>query len=98
MQHTIQITLDEALVHERDRSELEQGMRQGLILLDYISARISIGRFAELMDLKYEQARDWLHSRGVATLRRFNDPDLEAACETHYQDLATELGLADSGN
>jgi len=73
MQHTVQITLDDALIHERDPAELQQSMKQGLILLDYLSAEISIGRFAELMSMSYVQAMDWLHSRGIATLRRLKD-------------------------
>ncbi|MCP3962736.1 MAG: hypothetical protein GY719_33270 [bacterium] len=96
MPHAVQITLDDSLIHERDDFELQRSMTQGLILLDYLSAKISIGRFAELMEMGYQEATQWLHRRGVATLRKFTDPDLEAACETNYQTLANDLGIAQS--
>ncbi len=94
MQHTLQVTLDDALIHERDDVELRQSMRQGLILLDYLSAKISIGRFAELMEMGYEQAASWLHKRGVATLRKLSDPDLETTIEDNCARLAEDLGIA----
>lgn len=93
MQHTIQVTLDDALVHERDDVELRKGMKQGLILLDYLSAKISVGRFAELMGMGYEQATTWLHKRGVPTLRKLDDPDLESSIEESYENLAKDLGI-----
>ncbi len=94
MQHTIQVALEDTLIHDRDDNQLRQSMKQGLILLDYLSARISIGRFAELMGMGYEQATSWLHERGVATLRKISDPDLEGAIEDNYQTLAKDLGIA----
>lgn len=62
-------------------------------MLDYVTAKISIGRFAELLGLDYERAREWLHRCGIPTLRKLNDPELEAACEESYRDLAGELGI-----
>ncbi len=94
MQHTVQVTLDGALIHERDDVELRQSMKQGLILLDYLSAKISIGRFAELMGMGYEQAMTWLHERGVATLRKLSEPDLEKSIEDNFGQLAKDLGIA----
>lgn len=94
MAHTIEVTLDDTLTLERDPAELRESIRQGLILLDYTSARISIGRFAELMEMSCQQAGRWLHSRGVATLRKLSDPSLETACDANYQDLAEALGLS----
>ncbi len=94
MQHTLRVTLEDALLHERDDVELRHSMKQGLILLDYLSARISIGRFAELMGMGFEQATAWLHERGVATLRRLQDPGLESDVEDNYESLAKDLGIA----
>ena len=51
----MQVTLDEALILKMDLAELEENMTQSLILLDYLSARISIGRFAELMRMSVQQ-------------------------------------------
>jgi len=97
MAHTVQITLDDTLVQERETPELQEIMRQGLILLDYLSSRISVGRFAELMGMTPLQAGDWLHRRGIATLRRFTDGDLEAQCEDNYRELASALRGGISG-
>ncbi len=94
MQHTVHVTLDDALILERNEIELRESMKQGLILLDYLSAKISIGRFAELMEMGYEQATSWLHERGIATLRKLNDPALERAVEDNYRSLAQDLGIA----
>jgi hypothetical protein len=33
------------------------------------------------MGMDYENARDWLHSHGIATTRAFTDPELEKADE-----------------
>ncbi len=68
-------------------------MKQGLIL-DYLSARISIGEFAELMGMDHEQATAWLHERGVATLRKLQDPELGSDIEDNYESLAKDLGIA----
>lgn len=94
MQHTIQLTLEDAVIQERDVAELQHSLRLGLILLDYVTAKISIGRFAELLGLDYERAREWLHRCGIPTLRKLSDPDLEAACKANYRDLAGELGIS----
>ena len=94
MQHTLQVTLEDTLIHERDDVELRRSMKQGLILLDYLSARISIGRFAELMGMGYEQATAWLHERGVATLRKLQASELESNIEDNFDRLAKDLGIA----
>lgn len=91
MAHTVQITLDDALVMERETPELQEVIRQGLILLDYLSSRISVGRFAELMGMTSLQAGNWLHRRGIAMLRGFTEADLEARCEGNYREIATAL-------
>lgn len=91
MAQTVEITLDDSLVLERETRELQDVMRQGLILLDYLSSRISAGRFAELMGMTPLQAGDWLHRRGIAALRRFTDAKLEARCEENHRQLADGL-------
>ncbi len=96
MPHALQIMLDDSLINERDDLELRRSMTQGLILLDYLSAKISIGKFAELMEMGYQEATQWLHRRGVATLRKFTDPELEAACKANHEGLADDLGIAQS--
>ena len=67
---------------------------EGLLIRDFVNAEISIGRFAELMELNYEEARDWLHRHGIATSRQFTDPDLEQAEQENYRKISEGLGLA----
>ena len=87
------ITIDETLVHSRTPQQLQQDVKAGLLLLDYLRAEISLGRFAELMDMNYVQARDWLHQQGIPTMRQFTDHELEQKSNTNYRQLADKLGI-----
>ena len=51
-------TIDDTLVHNRTPQQLRQDVKAGLLLLDYLRAEISLGRFAELMGMNCVQARD----------------------------------------
>lgn len=75
---------------EWQKASTTEGQRQRLIR-DYLAGRISIGRFAELAGIGYEQARDWLHRRGIATVRKFTDPELERAERENYRRLLSEM-------
>lgn len=91
---SLHIVISDDLAHGRQQTEMEQAVREGVLIRDYLNAEISIGKFAELMQLEYEEARDWLHRHGVATSRVFTDPELEAAEEKHYRNITTKLGLS----
>ncbi|MCP3957513.1 MAG: hypothetical protein GY719_06640 [bacterium] len=93
MAHVVQVALDESLLCGRDDLELQRDLAQGLILLDYLSAKVSIGRFAELMGMGYEEAMRWLHRRGVATLRKPTDERLEVAFGANFAGLTEDLGI-----
>ena len=73
---------------------MEKAVREGLLIRDYVNAEISIGKFAELMQLDYEEAREWLHQHGIATSRQFTDPALEQAEAENYGNIAAELGVS----
>lgn len=90
----VHIVISDELAHGRKQEEMEQAVREGLLIRDYVNAEISIGKFAELMALDYEGARDWLHGHGIATSRGFTDPELEKAEEENYRKVSEELGLA----
>jgi predicted HTH domain antitoxin len=90
----VHIVISDELAHGREQKEVEKAVREGLLIRDYINAEISIGKFAELMELNYEDARDWLHRHGIATSRDFTDPELEKAEKENYEKVADELGLA----
>jgi predicted HTH domain antitoxin len=89
----ISITLDDNLVHGRSLQQLQQDIQEALILLDYIRADISLEKFAELMGIDYVQARNWLHQRGISTLRHFKDSELVQVSEVNYRRLADKLGI-----
>jgi hypothetical protein len=72
---------------------VEKAVQEGLLIRDYVNAEISIGKFAELMKLNYEDARDWLHKHGIATTRVFIDQELETAEQKNYRKLSEELDL-----
>jgi predicted HTH domain antitoxin len=90
----VHIVISDELAHGRKQEEVEKAVREGLLIRDYVNAEISIGKFAELMALNYEEARDWLHRHGIATSREFTDPELEQAEAENYRKVAAELGLS----
>jgi hypothetical protein len=75
----------------RNEQEMREDLRRGLYLLDYLNGKISIGKFASLMEMGYEDGRDWLHVHGIATLRKFNDPELERIEEENFRQLEKSL-------
>jgi predicted HTH domain antitoxin len=90
----VQIEIADDLTHGRKKEEMQKAVREGLLIRDYVNAEISIGKFAELMEMNYEDARDWLHRHGIATTRTFTDPKLEKADEKNYRLVSKELGIS----
>jgi len=89
----VHIIISDDLSHGRQQEEMEKAVREGLLIRDYVNAEISIGKFAELMQLDYEEARDWLHRHGIATSRQFTDAELEKAEAENYRKVSEELGV-----
>ncbi len=90
----VHIVISDDLAHGRRPEEMEKAVREGLLIRDYVNAEISIGKFAELMQLDYEEAREWLHQHGIATSRQFTDPALEQAEAENYGNIAVEPGVS----
>lgn len=86
------IFVADTLVHGRDISELEQAVKEGLVIRDYLNAEISMGEFAELMGMEYVEARDWLHSQGISTTKKL-PRTLKHIAEKNQEKLAQELGI-----
>ncbi len=95
--NTVYIEITDELVQGRNKSEIQQAVREGLLVRDYIKAEISIGKFAALMGMSYEEGRDWLHKHGIATLRKFTDPELEKAEKENFRLLERRLEREGSG-
>ncbi len=89
----VHIEITDDLAHGRKKEDIPKVVREGLLIRDYVNAEISIGRFAELMKLNYEDARDWLHNHGIATTRTFIDPELETAEVKNYLLMSKELSI-----
>ena len=89
----VQVTIKDDLIHGRGARELEKDVWEGLIIRDYLNARISIGELAELMGMELMEARDWLHKQGIATTRKF-PPDLEETNRKNMEKMAKELGIS----
>ncbi len=90
----VHIEIADDLAHGRKKEEMQKAVREGLLIRDYVNAEISIGKFAELMEMNYEDARYWLHRHGIATTRSFTDPELEKAEEKNYRLVSKELGIS----
>ena len=93
----IQLDISDDETLGRNEQEMRDDLRRGLYLLDYLNGKISIGKFASLMGLNYEEGRNWLHSHGIATLRKFTDQALEETAEKNYHNLSEKLGIPVSG-
>lgn len=91
------VEISNDLVHGRKPEELQHAVQEGLLIRDYLNAEISIGEFSKRMGMSYVGGRDWLHKHGIATLRSFNDPELEKADERNYRKISEVLGVPVSG-
>jgi hypothetical protein len=94
---TVHIRISDDLVRGRNKKEIQKAVYEGLLVRDYIKAEISIGKFAALMGMSYEEGRDWLHKHGIATLRKFTDPELEKAEKENFRLLEKRLEREGSG-
>jgi predicted HTH domain antitoxin len=93
-QMPIQVSIpDDILTEGKQCDELEKAIREGLIIRAYLNAEISIGELAELMNMEYIQARDWLHDQGIATTRKLPS-DLEETDQKNMEKLAKELDIS----
>lgn len=82
----IELILEDRLVQGESPEEIQQKLRTGLIVLEYLRAELSLGEVAELSGMAYEETMDWLNSIGVPTSRRMS-PDLEAISKANLQRL-----------
>lgn len=88
------ISLDDELTRGRDGDQLKHDIREAVSLYDYVSAHISLGEFAEAMNMTLLEARDWLHQKGVPTSRTIRDPELAKAVEHDQNVLLRSLNTS----
>ncbi len=86
-----QVAIADNMTQGRSPEELAAAVTEGLIIRDYLAEEISLGEVREKLGLQYiDDAMDWLHARGIATLRKLPD-DLEASEENAFQKLKKEI-------
>lgn len=88
-QMPVQVTVaEDILVRDKPFHEIEKAVREGLVIRAYVTGEISIGEVRELLGFQYmDDVADWLHERGIATMRKFKDPDLVKAQQTGFENL-----------
>jgi len=90
---SMQVTIKNTLIRGRGVHELEKDVWEGLIIRDYLNARISLGELAELMGLELMAARDWLSAQGVPTIRKFPVP--EHTPQESWYHLSLRMNMSD---
>lgn len=88
----LNITIDDRLLPEASRSNVERYITESLCIRGYLMHTLSIGEIKEILDLPSIGAtRDWLCAHGLATIQMMPEA-LEVAEEEHYQ-LVKGLGV-----
>ena len=88
----IQVSLNDVYTQGRSAEELQRAIKESLTVRNYLEAKISIGELAEILGMKYMEARDWLHAQGIPTSRML-PPDLEKKMDDNMKRFAKELGV-----
>jgi predicted HTH domain antitoxin len=93
----IQVHLnDNSLIHGQTYEELAQQLKTGFLLIAYLKAELSLGEFAELMNMEYLEAREWLLRLGIPMMRE-KAPELEQLMRENLQKFMQQRGLNMSG-
>jgi len=67
----IQITIPDLLIQGREFSELEQAVKEGLVIKDYAAGKISLKEIRDILEMKcIDDAVRWLQTSGVANIRK----------------------------
>lgn len=72
--------------------EFAKKLQTGLFLLAYLKAELSLGEFAELMNMEYLEAREWLTHLGIPMMRQ-KSPELESVMQANLQKFMQRRGL-----
>lgn len=85
-----QVQIRDDLVRGRSHQELQRDTTEALIISDYLNARLSLGEVAEKLGMDYVDAKDWLHGRGIATLKSLS-PELEKVAKKNTERLIAKI-------
>ena len=87
----VQVSVNDSVSRGRSHQTLAKAVKEGLLIRDYLNAEISLGEMAELLGVEYADAREWLHQQGVATARKFRDPELEKIERANFEKLREKI-------
>lgn len=87
----VQVSVNDSVSRGRSHQTLTKAVKEGLLIRDYLNAEISLGELAELLGVEYADAREWLHRQGVATARKFRDPELERVEKANFRKLREKI-------
>ena len=91
---SVQISVADSISRGRPTQALERVVKEGVVIRDYLNAEISLGELADLLGMGYVEARDWLHSQGIATMKKLAQ-QMKECCDKNdmeqYKEHAVEL-------
>jgi len=89
----IQVNLNNhSLFNDQTSEELAKKFKVGFFLLAYLKAELSLGEFAELMNLEYVEAKDWLTHLGIPLMRQ-KSPELEEFMQQNLRQFMQQRGI-----
>lgn len=89
----IQVNLNnESLFKDQTSEEIAKKFQVGFLLLAYLKAEISLGEFAELMDLEYVEAKEWLTHLGIPLMRQ-KSPEIEEFMQENLRKFMQQRGI-----
>ncbi len=89
LDNTMNLTLEvgEWLTQNKTKQEVQQKLKTGLVLLEYMNGEISIGEIAEHYGKTVEEAMTWINQIGFSTSRIMSDNLDTIALENMKQQL-----------
>ncbi len=91
MHITVDIEVDQT--QKQTPEEVSKEVSQAFYMKKYMDGKVSLGKFAELMGMSYEEARDWLNAQGVQAPSKL-PPELKAYVRESGQEILKELGIS----
>lgn len=91
---TVTVAVSDYIFDEEDNKSqnLSKDFEQAYIVWKYLNARISIGKFAELLNMDLEGAKQFLHTIGIPTSRSLGS-NLDSVMQENMEKVAESLGV-----
>ena len=87
------VEMEDWLVEDRTPQELTSDINKGLMLVEYINGKLSIGEISEHTGKSIDETMQWLNNSGVSTLRLMS-PEMEAIAEKNMLAQMEALGIS----